>query len=229
MLAKVAARLSDGDLERGVRTLWADAKPLVYDSGREAICLKVDLDDPKNRLRPRDLEDPVRLLPFDRAVLPRLLDTLEVHDPALVERVRKRYLEGMLGFVAEHHGELVGYVFYTPGSNDPERVVHPDLEWLGARPTADEVYAFDYYVREDARGIGARFVRAVQEEQHQLGYAASYGYVYASNRPALWLYRTTGWKEAGRVSETRVLGKLALVDGRPFWMHPYSRSPLFPR
>jgi len=225
LLAKVTAKLREG----GPKALWAEAKPLVYDAGREAICLRVDLTNPKNLLRPRDLEDPVELLPFDAEVLPELLEVLRVHAPELTERVRKRYLEGMLGFVARHGGELIGYVFYTPGTDDPERIVHPDLTWLPVRPTADEVYAFDYYVREDARGRGALFVRAVQQEQAALGYTASYGYVYAHNRPALWLYRTTGWKEAARVTEARVLGKLALVDGRVFWMHPHSRSLLLPR
>lgn len=223
--AKVAARLKDG----GPKALWQQVRPLVYDAERVAICLRVDLDEPKNHLRPRDLEDPVELLPFDAVVLPRLLDMLQVHAPELVERVRKRYLEGMQGFVAQHAGEPIGYVFYTPGSDDPERIVHPDLSWLPIRPSAREVYAFDYFLREDARGRGASFVRAVQQEQAALGYRASYGYVYAHNRPALWLYRTTGWKESARVPETRVFNKLALVDGRIYWMHAHSRARLVPR
>lgn len=229
VVAKVARRLNAKGLQGGLKEMWTEVKTYVVDPSREAICLRVDLDDPKNHPKPRDHEDPVEVLPFDRQTLPLLLDMLQLHAPEQMERVRKRYLEGMLGFVARHAGELIGYVFYTPGSNDPERLVHPDLVWLPIRPTADEVYAFDYFLREDARGRGATFVRAVQQEQHLMGYTASYGYVYAHNRPALWLYRTTGWKEAARVGEKRILNKLAVVEGRIYWMHPHSRSPINPR
>lgn len=229
VLGKVVRRLNAKGVRGGVKAMWDETKEFVVDPSREALCLKVDLTETKNHLRPRDLQDPVQVLPFDRDTLPQLLEMLQTHAPDQVERVRKRYLEGMLGFVAKHAGEFVGYVFYTPGSNDPERLVHPDLVWLPIRPTADEVYAFDYFVREDARGRGATFVRAVQQEQAAMGYTASYGYVYSHNRPALWLYRTTGWKEAARVGEKRILNKLAVVEGRVFWMYPHSRSPITAR
>lgn len=225
-MGKLASRFSAHGFKGGMKALAVEAGEFAVSAPSEAICLKVDLTNPKNHLRPRDLKDPGEILPFDRDSLPELLDMLRSHAPEQVQRVKKRYLEGMMGFVCKYAGEVIGYVFYTPGTNDPERWVHPDLNWLPIRPTADEVYAFDYYIREDARGRGATFVRAVQQEQAAMGYTASFGYVYAHNRPALWLYRTTGWKEAARVGEKRILNKLALVDGRVFWMHPHSRSPI---
>lgn len=226
---KLAARFREQGPKDGLKSIVDDAKTYVVDDGREAICLKVDLTNPKNHLRPRDEAKPVTIRPFDRDTLPGLLDMLQTKAPSERDRVRQRYLEGMLGFLAYVDEEIIGYVFYTPGSDDPERIIHPDLTWLPIRPRATEVYAFDYFLQEEARGRGATFVRAVQQEQSRLGYTASFGYVYAHNRPALWLYRTTGWKEAGRVAETRILNKLALVDRTVFWMHPHSRQAIWTR
>lgn len=227
VLAKAVARVREQGPRAAAASILDDARRRVVDTDREVICLKVDLTEPKNRLRKRDRKDPVEIRAFDRETLPALLEMTATHAPELTERVRKRYLEGMLGFVAYEGGEVVGYTFYTPGHGGPGLPpVHPDLTWLPIEPTPDEVYSFDYFVREDARGIGARFVRAVQEEQFRLGYTAAYGYVFASNRPAAWLYRTTGWKEHARVVEHRVLGKVAIVDRTLYWMHPHSRTPV---
>ncbi|MCB9645998.1 MAG: hypothetical protein H6730_05270 [Deltaproteobacteria bacterium] len=224
-LSKVLAQVRQEGLGPGLKGAALAARDRL-DHSREAICLRVDLTDPRHHLRPRD-HGIVQIRPFDRSTLPALLDMLA---PAQRERVRQRFLEGVLGFVAfDPKGAVIGYTFFVPGSDDPLRVVHPDLTWLPVRPTAREVYAFDYFLDEQARGAGGPFVRAVQEEQHHMGYTASYGYVYADNRAAAWLYRTTGWKETARVKERRLLGKVALVDGAAYWMHPHSRTRVLPR
>lgn len=227
MWTKVADRFRAQGFKAGAQSLWTDAKVRVVDAGREVVLLKVDVTDAKNRLRDRDLKRPIHLERFDRTHVHALIEMLKVDAPELVTRVHQRFLEGVQGFVAYDDGHPIGYMFYIPGSNTPARVVHRDLVWLPIRPTLREVYAFDYFVREPSRGRGAAFVRAVQDEHFHMGYTAAYGYVYAANRPALWLYRTTGWKEAGRVTEHRVLSKLAVVDGTVYWMHPHSRSPIW--
>ncbi len=203
-------------------SVWAALRPALQEQ-RELVLLKVDLRDPKN-LRKEGAT--LRLLPFDRVALGRLFTLLQA-DPGHFARVRQRYLEGMSGFVAEVEGAVVGHVFFTPGSDDPRRVVHRDLAWLGLRPQRREVYTFDYWLHPDARGQGNRFVRAVQTEQAQLGYETSFGYVYATNTPALWLYRTTGWKEVRRLREDRYLQRLVAVNGQLWRMQAYGREPLW--
>lgn len=225
-LQKVGERLARRGPRAGLASLVEELRLRLADRDREVVLLRVDLTDPRHHPKPRDQADGLAILPFTREHLPRLLEMLAAHAPDQVERVHQRWLEGMSGFIAVSGEEVLGYTFYTPGASDPHRVVHRDLEWLPMRPGKDEVYAFDYFLRESARGRGATFVRAVQAEQARLGYTAAFGYVYAKNRPALWLYRTTGWQEVGRLLEHRYLSKLAVVEGTVFWMHPHSRAPL---
>lgn len=205
---------------------FARAKSYAHDE-RHILALRVDLTDPKNRSRPKDKDDAFRLLPFDLRTLPRIIEVVEKHDPWRTAAVRRRYFEGARGFVAEYQGEIVGYVFYVEGTDHPHRAVHTDLHWLGVKPTRGELYAFDYFLIEPARGIGAKFVRAVQDEHFRLGYTATYGWVLSTNRAALWLYRTTGWTEVSRVVEHRIFARWVLVGETMYRMHAHSRTPLF--
>jgi GNAT superfamily N-acetyltransferase len=228
ILSRLSARLAAEGPRAGLTNLATDLSLRVVDRGREVVLLRVELTDPRNHLRPRDRAESLRVLPVDRVTLPRLVTMLERHAPAQTARVRSRFLEGMRGFVAEDtaSGAILGYTFFTPGRDAPGGPVHRDLTWLGLDPAADEVYAFDYFLEPSARGRGATFVRAVQEAQASLGHRAALGYVYASNRPALWLYRTTGWREVGRIEEHRLLGRVALVEDTVYWMAAHGRTPV---
>jgi hypothetical protein len=215
-----------GRAEKARAIIDSAAKRLV-DLNRGVLVLKVDLTDPKNRLRPSDaMRDPPRLVRFDRRSLPRVLAAVEAHEPWRTGIVRERYLEGMSGLVAERGGEVLGYVFWTEGTDHPGCVVHSDLRWLGVHPSRGEIYMFDYFLIPAARGLGAIFARAVQEEHHGMGYSAAYGCVFQSNRAALWLYRTTGWAEVKRVTEHRILSKIAIVGRTMYWMRAHSRTPI---
>jgi GNAT superfamily N-acetyltransferase len=205
---------------------FARAKGYAHDE-RHILVLRVDLTDPKNRLRAKDKTDgDFRVLPFDRDTLPRILEVVEKHEPWRAAATRKRYFEGARGFAAEYKGEIVGYVFYVEGTDTPHRQIHTDLHWLGLSPKRGELYAFDYFLIEPARGIGARFVRAVQDEHYRLGYTATYGWVLSTNRAALWLYRTTGWTEISRVIEHRLFARWVFVGDILYRMQAHSRTPL---
>lgn len=221
-LSKVQALLAGKGPKEGAKALSEKLRGALT-RDREAILLAVDLTDPKNRLRPKDQGMPIS--PLGAEVGGALLEVLSRDAPAEVERVRTRIRQAVPGLVAWDQGVPIGYVFWVPGSHGAAPI-HPDLPWLGLRPATDEVYLFDYFLTERARGKGALFVRATQERHFQLGYRRAYGYVYADNTPALWLYRTTGWKEIGRVKERRYLEKVVLVDGRPYWMEAHHRWPL---
>jgi GNAT superfamily N-acetyltransferase len=194
---------------------------------RQILLLKVDLTNPKNRLRPRDQNKNFRLLPFDKTTLPPLLEILKKHEPWRVAAARRRYLEGARGFVAEHNGRIVGHVFFVEGTDHgPHRLIHSDLRWLGLHPKRGELYTFDYFVIEPERGLGQLFARSVQDEQHRLGYTAAYGWVLQSNRAALWLYRTIGWVDVGRVVEHRLFTRWVVVGRTLYWMRAHSRMPI---
>jgi GNAT superfamily N-acetyltransferase len=193
---------------------------------RTALVLRVDLTDPRHHVRPQDRATELFLEPFDARTLPRVIAVVARHEPWRVELVRQRYFEGSRGFVAVHRGDVVGYVLWVEGSDHPQRVVHSDLSWLGARPGRGELYVFDYFVLERARGLGSTFARLVQQRHAKMGFTAAYGWVLASNRAALWLYRTTGWTEVGRVVERRWLGRVARIDDAVYWLGPRSRRPI---
>ena len=211
-----------------------ELKLRAYQPNRQLVLLRVELEPPAHRLRPRDADPAFRVLPFGPAELPRLRSLLERTEPARLPTLEARLSQGARGFVAEDGGEAIGYVFFVPGSADETEIVHADLHWLPMRPKAGEVYTFDYWLADSARGRGNLFARSVQEAQHALGYSASLGYVEATNTSALWLYRTIGWKEIGRVVETRVLRKLSLFDDRLYLIRAFDRRlllrwPLSPR
>lgn len=205
------------------RKVAGELKLRAYHPDRQLVLLRVDLSLPAHRVRPKDADPSFRVLPYGPSELPRLRALLERTEPARLPTLEARLAQGAQGFVAEDAGEAIGYVFFVLGSDDPTEVVHADLHWLPLRPTKGEVYTFDYWLAEAARGRGNLFARSVQQAQHEMGYSASYGYVEATNTSALWLYRTIGWKEVGRVLEHRILGKLSVIDDRVYLVRAFDR------
>lgn len=193
---------------------------------RTVLVLRVDLTDAKNHVRPTDRTSELVLEPLDARTLPRLIAVLARHEPWRVGLVRQRWFEGARGFVAVHRGDVVGYVLWVEGSDHPHRVVHSDLTWLGVHADRGELYVFDYFLLERARGLGAAFARLVQQRHAKMGFTAAYGWVLASNRAALWLYRTTGWTEVRRLEERRWLSRLAAIDDVIYWLGPRARRPI---
>jgi hypothetical protein len=208
------------------RKVEQELRVRVYQPNRQLVMLRVDLGEPRHRLRPQDADPKFRVTPFGASELPRLDALLSRTEPARRPTLSARLKQGARGFVAEDGGEPIGYVFFVPGSDDPQAVVHADLEWLPMRPRASEVYTFDYWLANASRGRGNLFARSVQAAQHELGFTASYGYVEATNVPALWLYRTIGWKEVGRVTEHRLLSRIAVVEDRIYLIRAFDRRRL---
>lgn len=224
-LRKALGALREHGAKDGLALIAAEAKLRVADTNRVIVLLQVDLSVPKNRVRQRDASDDFQLLELDGAVTERTAAAIEAVDPARAASVRGRVRRGTAGFAAQWQGEPIGYVFWVAGTSDANAIVHPDLGWIPLRPRADEVYTFDYFVVPQWRGKGGVFCRHVQQAQHELGHLRSFGYVYLDNRAALWLYRTVGWTEAGRIIEHKLLlSKLAIVEDRLFVVRPFSRE-----
>lgn len=230
VLEKLLQEAKQGGILGAGRSAARALTDRIVERDRVAVLLRVDLADPGVRLRPKDRalfdEQQLRLLPFDRESLPRVITMLERSEPARIPSAKTRFLQGAAGFVFERRGQVIGYVFWVEGADDPDVFVHTDVEWLGIQPRRREIYVFDYFVAESERGQTSLLVRAVQEEHWALGLTAAYGYTYLSNRPALWTYRTTGWKELGRLPEQRILSRLALVNGDLYLIEGLSRRRL---
>ena len=124
-------------------------------------------------------------------------------------RVSKNFRKGYRGFGVVKGGEVVGDIWYctqgAPGS--PWR--HPDLEWFawfGVELGEKELYMFEMYVKPEERGGGlvnylhGSALKALREK----GFEKVYGYCTADNIPALWVHRTLGYKELGRLHMHRL-------------------------
>jgi hypothetical protein len=227
LVGKVIEAIREKGPGEGLRFVVDRAKTYVVDP-REIILLAVDLRDPKNLVRDRDRKDGFALVDLDRAIVPRVASMLERTAPERIPNLSDRLDQGMSGFVAEDAGSVAGYVFYRRGSSDPTADIHPDLAWLPIAPREDEVYTFDYFIPEDRRGLGNLFARGVQARQAELGMVRSYGYVYAHNKAALWLYRTIGWKEIGRVKEHKLLLRFSVIQDRLYFVRQYDRALIGP-
>ena len=225
LVAKVIEKLREEGPRDGVRSILREAGRRVVDSNRDVLLLRVDLTNTKFHRKPKDPgPDELRLLRFDRASLPGVVRMLRRAEPERIDSVRVRLGLGVPGFVAELNGEVVGYVFWVEHAS--KGIIHADMNWLKLKPRPGEIYVFDYFVPEGRRGAGNALVRAVQQAHAEMGYTAAYGYVYAANRPALWLYRTTGWKEVKKIKEHRLVSRFAVVDGTLFRMQAMSRTPV---
>jgi hypothetical protein len=191
------------------------------------ITLSVDLTQASALLRDADRRElearALRLAPLDAESLAPLVRWLAVEAPARVAHAEARLAAGCRGYVLFEHDAVVGCVYFAPG-DDGARGSHPDLEWLELAPRARELYTYDYFVSDRARGVGRLFVRAVQSAQAAEGFVGAYGYVYADNTAALWLYRTTGWREVSRRVEHRVFRRLLLI-GRQVYVIDWRRTP----
>lgn len=191
------------------------------------ITLRVDLTQSSALLRDTDRRElearGLRLAPLDAAALAPLVRWLAVEAPARVAHAERRVAAGCRGYVLYEHDAVVGCVYFAPG-RDGAGSAHPDLEWLELSPQARELYTYDYYVSDRARGVGRLFVRAVQAAQAAEGFVGAYGYVYADNTAALWLYRTTGWREVSRRVEHRMFRRLLLI-GREVYVIDWRRTP----
>ncbi len=224
-LTKALALLREHGAKGGLAIIAEKAKHQIVDASRTIVLLEVDLTVAKNCVRDRDRADDFRILELEGPTIERTAAAMAEVDLARAESVRTRGAMGTRGWAAEYAGEIIGYVFWAPGTDRSGASAHADLEWLPMRPTADEVYTFDYFVVPASRGKGGVFCRHVQQAQRELGFTRSYGYVYLDNRPALWLYRTVGWKELGRLDEQKLLAaKLTVVDGRLYVVRPFSRA-----
>lgn len=188
----------------------ADRVRAVAYSHDEVLVLKKDLGQitemsSSEALRIEELE--ARHLPalyeFNRD---RCFSKADARAAAAVER-------GYRGYVGFAGDELAGYYWWVDGEIEPH---HSDIAryGLGIELGPREVYGFDFYLLERHRGDGKsmEFLHKIEVALRDLGYDVLWGYVFADNKPARWLYSLGGYKPVRKVASRRLLGRRRTMD-----------------
>jgi hypothetical protein len=96
---------------------------------------------------------------------------------------------------------------------------HSDIERYGLdiELGPGEVYGFDFYLLERHRGDGKsmEFLYKIEVALRDLGYDVLWGYVFADNKPARWLYSLRGYKPVRKVASRRLLGRRRTIQPPP--------------
>ena len=125
-------------------------------------------------------------------------------------RVSKNFVRGYQGFAIARGRTILGDIWFCPGPSSREEQKHPDLDWFawfGVELGDRDAYMFEMYVKPQERGGGIvsylhwNALRALREK----GFRRVYGYCAADNIPALWVHRTLGYRELGRLRMHRLL------------------------
>lgn len=125
-------------------------------------------------------------------------------------RVSKNFSKGYQGFAIVRENDILGDIWYCPGPSSRPAQKHPDLDWFawfGVELGDHDVYMFEMYVKPQERGGGIvsylhwNALNALKGR----GFHRVYGYCAADNIPALWVHRTLGYKELGRLRMHRLL------------------------
>jgi GNAT superfamily N-acetyltransferase len=103
---------------------------------------------------------------------------------------------GRRGFVIGASDEVAGYYWWVDAGTS-----HPHPERLGIRLGPRDAYGYDFFLGEEHRGggRGTAALHGVETALAARGYERLWGYVWADNRPARWLYATRGYEETVRV------------------------------
>jgi len=116
----------------------------------------------------------------------------------------------LLGFRDE---SLIGYFWWHDATQSGDDFY---LARFGLGLADGEMYGYDLFIAPEHRGSGtpAEFLAGVEAELARLGYRRMFGFVDSDNRPARWLYGTSGYEDVLRGRTRTILGRLLLVDGR---------------
>jgi GNAT superfamily N-acetyltransferase len=116
----------------------------------------------------------------------------------------------LLGF---RDGELIGYFWWHDATQAGDDFY---LARFGLGLADGEMYGYDLFIAPEHRGRGtpAEFLAGVEAEIARLGYRRMFGFVESWNRPARWLYATSGYEDVLHCCTRSVLRRLIHVDGR---------------
>lgn len=120
---------------------------------------------------------------------------------------------GRRALLGYRDGDLIGYFWWHDAT-----LARGDyyLARFGLGLADREMYGYDLFIAPEHRGGGtpAEFLAGVEAELARLGYRRMFGFVESKNRPARWLYATSGYEDVLRSRIRTVLRRLIHVEGR---------------
>jgi GNAT superfamily N-acetyltransferase len=130
-------------------------------------------------------------------------------NPTTRRHVRCFLRNGYRVFLAHRDGEIVALFWWIGAGDDAD---HPDLVLHGLSLASGEAYGFALFSAPGARGGGTAttFLSGICAGLADEGYERLWGWVLADNLPARWLFRITGFRDAGRM-RVRTFGSLVAV------------------
>lgn len=157
------------------------------------------------------LGPPVNLTPDLNAVF-REVFPFNFEDLRLKYRLKSRHLkavanlaQGYASFAVTRGGEVLGDMWYAGRADSAATALHPDLAMLEIDPGKDGVYLWDTYVNEAERStnVALSLLSLSLHKLRENGFSRAYGYVWADNRPAHFVYRIFKFKELKRIAADR--------------------------
>jgi GNAT superfamily N-acetyltransferase len=156
----------------------------------------------------------IRIEEAERADLPALAEfNRRQCSTSRTRRFEQGLAEGRRALLGFRGGELIGYFWWhddaQPGSDFY-------LARFGLGLADGEMYGYDLFIAPEHRGSGtpAEFLAGVEAALARLGYRRMFGFVESTNRPARWLYATSGYEDVMRCRIRTVLRRLIHVEGR---------------
>jgi GNAT superfamily N-acetyltransferase len=130
----------------------------------------------------------------------------------LFERSLAQGEHALIGFVED---ELIGYMWWLDAT---QAATGFGLTPFGIALEDHEVYGHNLFIAPEHRGggIAAEFLAGIESEFARLGFQRMLGYVERANRPARWLYLTSGYRLVRGCKTRTVLGRVMLVDGKAY-------------
>ncbi len=127
---------------------------------------------------------------------------------------KSRYLKtisnvkkGYETFVFIRNNEIIGDCWFAISLEADKKLLHPDIKLFGIKPVQKSAYMFDMYVKPEERGTAVTnsILKYAYSNFTERGITKVYTYVMADNTPAIWMVRTLGFKELGKLSMFRFL------------------------
>jgi len=161
----------------------------------------------------------IKILPLEESQIPNLKEFCRNHDCTLKDSKKlNNYLEnGFNAFLATVNDEIIGYYWWTDNRILPINN-HPHLIRYGISLMDNEVYTFDIFILPKHRGSGnaVEFLTTIWLRLKEQGFQKIYGWVFADNKQARWLYRLMGYKEGKVIKSYRILKLISITDNKIF-------------
>jgi GNAT superfamily N-acetyltransferase len=198
--------------ERGAKAAWSDVREIL----RRRLYMKTDQLIVRKQLSPAEpgASHTVEVVDAEPRHLPLLAEINRREcNTSRTRHFEKGLAEGRSALLGFRDGRLIGWFWWHDRAQGTDGF---ELSRFGLELAADEVYGYDLFIVPDERGRGrpAQFLAGVEAALARHGYRRMFGFVESWNRPARWLYATSGYEVVMRCQTRTILRRLMFVDGR---------------